>query len=70
MQWIDEETVEPAQLRVWEEEVERSPYICSSYLNVGQNHQKLGAGLYASMQHNTETVKSQVVDGEDVHEPT
>ena len=63
VQWIDEETVEPAQLRVWEEEVKRSPYISSAYVNAGQHHQELGAGCSASIQQNTETVKSQVVDG-------
>jgi hypothetical protein len=63
VQWIHEDTVEPAQLRVWEEEVKRSPYISSAYINAGKHDQELGAGCSASIQQNTETVKLQGAEG-------
>jgi hypothetical protein len=41
LQWIDEEQVDAEQLRVWEDEVQRRPYIGCGFSNAGLDHQEL-----------------------------
>jgi hypothetical protein len=66
LQWIDEETVSPEKLRVWEQEAMCSPYIASAFVNAGLTHEELkitGAACNESMHKNLETAKLPVVDG-------